>query len=367
MCVPHTGSVELPQGPFFLKTILMEQNIKEEKNFSFKPRVKDLRFSSKFCRETTIDVRSEINFWIEQNSQIVKYMWTLYSDPKAKRYIFDISNINKIRKLVTDYNYIQSLLVIENLRRLKTRIIQQNIPDEIERLQCIFLESFPIGILAVYETSKSSGANTSGIDKKFFKTLKNKKDEFRQKMLKGTRYQKSGKTFKILKDLPSRAIVTDEVLKLLKYQLAEETLRFRFELLQQCNLKTLWKSYKRTNIRRILIQKKTSGDFGFLGIPTLRDRVLQQIVTWGIEPISESQADSLSFGFRQQRSAMQAIAFIYRKLSKSRITRKRSRFRPVKVGKKRFDAFFGKKAKFNSSKIYGNKKGKRNRKYNYNY
>lgn len=196
-------------------------------------------------------MRSEINSWIEQNSQMVKYMWTLYNDLKAKRYIFDISNINKIKKLVTDYNYIQSLLVIENLQRLKTRIIQQNMPHEIERLQCIFLESFPIGILAVYEISKSSGANTPGIDKKFFKTLKNKKDEFWQKMLKGTRYQKSGKTFKILKDLPSRAIVTDEVLKQLKYKLAEETLKFRFKLLQQCNLKTLRKSYKGNNIRRV--------------------------------------------------------------------------------------------------------------------
>jgi hypothetical protein len=69
--------------------------------------------------------------------------------------------------------------------------------------------------------------------------LKNKKDEFRQKMLKGTKYQKSGKAFKILKDLPSRAIVTDQVLKQLKHEFAEETLKFCFKLLQQCNLKTL--------------------------------------------------------------------------------------------------------------------------------
>jgi hypothetical protein len=88
--------------------------------FSSKPRVKDLRFYRKFCRETTIDVRSEINSWIEQNSHMVKYMWTLYNDSKAKRSIFDISNINKIRKLVMDYNYIQSLLVIKNLQSLKT-------------------------------------------------------------------------------------------------------------------------------------------------------------------------------------------------------------------------------------------------------
>lgn len=38
-------------------------------------------------------------------------MWTLYKDLKAKHHIFD----NKIKKLVTDYNYIQLWLVIENL------------------------------------------------------------------------------------------------------------------------------------------------------------------------------------------------------------------------------------------------------------
>jgi hypothetical protein len=87
----------------------------------------------------------------------------------------------------------------------------------------------------------------------------------------------------------------------------------------------------------------------------------------GIQSICESQADSLSFGFRPQRSATQAIAFIFCKLFKSRITRKRSKFKPVKVGKERFDFFTGKKAKFKSSKVSGIKKGKRNQKYNYGY
>lgn len=48
---------------------------KGKRNFSSKSREsKDLRFSRKFCGETTIDVRSEINSWIEQNSQIIKIM-----------------------------------------------------------------------------------------------------------------------------------------------------------------------------------------------------------------------------------------------------------------------------------------------------
>lgn len=72
--------------------------------------------------------------------------------------------------------------------------------------------------------------------------------------------------------------------------------------------------------------------------------------------MSESQADCLSFGFRPQRSARQAIVYIYRKLSKSRITRNKSEFNSVKVGKDQFERFLGKKAKFKSFKISGNKK-----------
>ena len=191
--------------------------------FSKSRESKDLRFSRKFCRKTTIDVRSEVNSWIEQNLRIIKFTWTLYNNPETKYLIFESSNINKIRKLLTDCNYIQSLLVIGNLSKLKTRIVQRNIPHEIERLQCIFLESFPISVLAVYEISKSSGANTPGVDRNFFKTLNDKKNEFREKMLKGSRYQKSSKTFKIKKDLPLKARISDEVLKQLKLELEEET------------------------------------------------------------------------------------------------------------------------------------------------
>jgi hypothetical protein len=143
------------------------------------------------------------------------------------------------------------LLVVKSLQKLKTRIVQQNMPSAIKRLQDIFLESFPVGILIVYVTSKSSGANNPGIGEKIFKTLKNKKDEFRQEMLRAARYQKSSKKFKAKKNLPSRAIITDRVLMQLKSKLAEETLKFRVKLLQQCNLKTLRKNYKESNIRQV--------------------------------------------------------------------------------------------------------------------
>ena len=131
---PLNGFCKTSVRTYFFINYSDRAKYKGKRSFSSKSREsKDLKFSRKFCRKTTIDVRSEVNSWIEQNSQIVKSMWTLYNNPKTKHFIFENSNMNKIRKLLTDYNFIQSLLVIESLPKLKTRIIQRNIPHEIIR------------------------------------------------------------------------------------------------------------------------------------------------------------------------------------------------------------------------------------------
>ncbi|HRP58958.1 MAG TPA: reverse transcriptase N-terminal domain-containing protein [Vicingus sp.] len=46
----------------------------------------------------------------------------------------------------------------------KERITAQNLPNEISKLQNIFIESFAIAVLAVYEVSKSQGSKTAGVD-----------------------------------------------------------------------------------------------------------------------------------------------------------------------------------------------------------
>jgi len=333
---------------------------------------KDLRFSRKFCgRVETDKAQSDVNNWIEQNTNLNIDLWALYNNPQTKEEIFNIYNINRLRLLLADYNVIQSQLVKINLIELKCRIVKNNLPIEIEKLQCIFIESFAISVLAVYEISKSSGANTAGTDGNFFKNLQSQKADFLKKNLKNTRYQRSGKSFKVKKDLPKKALITKKILSDLELTLKQDNLDLCFKLLKQCNFKTLRKNYKASSVKRVWVEKKNSKEFRPLGIPTLRDRVLQQIIVWAIYPIAEFQADCLSFGFRKQRSSLQAISFISRKLSKTRITRNRSLFKPAKVSFDRFKSFDGRKGKFRQAKIFvknkRNKKNRRTRQYLYDY
>jgi RNA-directed DNA polymerase len=53
-----------------------------------------------------------------------------------------------------------------------------------------------------------------------------------------------------------------------------------------------------------------------LGIPTLKDRILQEIIRIALEPIVEYHSHDNSFGFRSKRSCHDAIAHLFIKLSK---------------------------------------------------
>ena len=45
-----------------------------------------------------------------------------------------------------------------------------------------------------------------------------------------------------------------------------------------------------------------------MGIPTIFDRCVQSLFKLFIEPVTETQADHNSFGFRKNRSAIHALA-----------------------------------------------------------
>lgn len=84
----------------------------------------------------------------------------------------------------------------------------------------------------------------------------------------------------------------------------------------QSELKT--KTYKGMPIRRVYIAKPGGGKRS-LGIPTIKDRVVQMATKMVIEPIFEADFKDSSYGFRPRRDAHQAIEHVTRELLKGKM------------------------------------------------
>jgi len=88
--------------------------------------------------------------------------------------------------------------------------------------------------------------------------------------------------------------------------LKRENLLDYLEMLKYNNLKY----YKVDQIRRVYISKGNKNHICPLGIPTIKDRIVQTLFVQVLEPIIDVHADNNNFGFRKGRNPHQAIGLL---------------------------------------------------------
>lgn len=162
-----------------------------------------------------------------------------------------------VRILKVKWNQINWEQAETYINRLQIRIVKATLEEKwrlVKRLQYLITHSFYGRAIAVKRVISNKGKNTPGIDGVVWKTVKSKEDAIR-------------------------------------------------------NLET--RGFIASPLRRTYIEKFGKKEKRALGIPTMSDRAMQALQLLGIEPISETKADTVSFGFRRHRSAHDAKEYAF--------------------------------------------------------
>lgn len=77
------------------------------------------------------------------------------------------------------------------------------------------------------------------------------------------------------------------------------------------------KLYKASPVRRVMIPKPGKKEMRPLGIPTVKDRIVQAVYHLAVDPVVEHQSDLNSFGFRIGRSTQDAVNYFRNYMDKT--------------------------------------------------
>lgn len=145
--------------------------------------------------------------------------------------------------------------------KLQARIVKaqkEGSHGRVKALQWTLTHSFYAKALAVKRVTSNNGSKTSGVDQVLWKT--------------------SNAKFQAISELKRRG-------------------------------------YKPQPLKRVHI-KKSNGKLRPLGIPTMKDRAMQALYLLALEPVAETTADNNSYGFRKERSTIDAMEACYCDLAK---------------------------------------------------